>query len=959
MADKSRSVPLRLASLAVLLLLLTASVASWYVARVVVSSQEERLLRARLAEVVLLLDGAFASFQSSLQILGAVSADGGTSPQSFAATAAPLLTDNVVAVGVARQEQGRLVVTHAAGKGIPVGTPLGGQRSEVAERAVDSGKLSAGLVTEGDNSDAPSLLTVAVPIKGGAGRAVAYHESVVAPTTPTPTEEGTPFSELDLALYAAAQPDADQLLLTTTRDLPLDGQAERRSFAVGAERWQLVARSTEPLAGNFARQVPWGLLGMGVVVAVLVAAFVEMTSRRRSYAMSIADQRTVELRTALDELQHARGAMERLVTLGPTLVLRIAPDDHRAVYASPNIERLFGVSQEEAAAPAFLLDRAEPQDRALLEGALADVVADPSSVRTVEFRLRDGAGRFRWVSTLFLHESGEEPEDEVVLAYVLDIDDRRRAEEDLRGREATLRAVFTASPDLIVIVDRGGGIRVANPAAQRLFGSDGSDVEGRPLADLVHPEDKAQVAELLRHQPAGERDGQALRYRAENTDGEWIVLESQSAMLPGDDGDGRVVAVFRDVTDRTRLEEAQKAAREAAESANIAKSEFLSRMSHELRTPLNAVIGFAQLLELGELNTAQREEVAHIVKGGRHLLGLIDEVLDISRIESGGLPLSPEPLLVGDLVSESLDLVRPLAAHREIHLTGTQAGSCDAHIFADRQRLKQVMLNLLSNAVKYNRQGGTVAVSCERLDAGRLRINVSDTGPGIPSDDLPRLFTPFERLGAEQTEVEGTGIGLALSQRLTTAMGGTLELTTAPGKGTTFWVEFPVAEAPTDRYIRLTEADAPAPRRAPESTTYKILYIEDNLANLRLVERVLAQRKNVEIIAAMQGGLGVELVREHQPRLILLDLHLPDMSGEEVLQRLREEPSTADIPVVVVSADATPRQAQRLLAIGATAYLTKPLDVLALLEMVDVVLARPEAMAPSGSPLARMGDGQA
>ncbi|MCU1449134.1 MAG: hypothetical protein JWP02_1304, partial [Acidimicrobiales bacterium] len=235
-----------------------------------------------------------------------------------------------------------------------------------------------------------------------------------------------------------------------------------------------------------------------------------------------------------------------------------------------------------------------------------------------------------------------------------------------------------------------------------------------------------------------------------------------------------------------------QAAREVAEGANNSKNEFLSRMSHELRTPLNAVLGFAQLLELDDARINQQEAVGHILKGGRHLLGLIDEVLDISRIEAGRLDLSPEAVQVSDLLSDALDLVRPLAAERPVHVLGGGAATCDTYVFADRQRLLQVLLNLLSNAVKYNRTGGSVAVSCEEAEPGRLRINVTDTGPGIRPEQLGGLFTPFERLGAEQTSVEGTGIGLALSRRLAEAMGGTVDVASVPGQGSTFWVELPV-----------------------------------------------------------------------------------------------------------------------------------------------------------------------
>ena len=391
------------------------------------------------------------------------------------------------------------------------------------------------------------------------------------------------------------------------------------------------------------------------------------------------------------------------------------------------------------------------------------------------------------------------------------------------------------------------------------------------------------------------------------------------------------------VEQRTR---AMRQAQLSAEAANRSKSEFLSRMSHELRTPLNAVLGFSQLLELDELSGDQEQAVRQITKGGRHLLDLINEILDISQIETGKLALSPEALRVGDLIGESVELVQPLSVERGVHLLGSDLAMCDVYIFADRQRLKQILLNLLGNAIKYNREGGTVSISCARPKSDTLRIQVTDTGPGIAPEHFGSLFTPFERLGAERTTVEGTGIGLALSHRLAEVMGGTLGVESTVGRGSTFWVDFKIVEGPVDRVERLGHLGAAAPvALTPASDLPAILHIEDNLSNIQLIERVLAQRPGVRLIPAMQGRLGVELARQHRPVLVLLDLNLADISGEDVLRMLRDDPATAHTPVAIISADAMPRQAQRMLAAGATAYLTKPIDVRQLLELVDASLA--------------------
>jgi len=377
-------------------------------------------------------------------------------------------------------------------------------------------------------------------------------------------------------------------------------------------------------------------------------------------------------------------------------------------------------------------------------------------------------------------------------------------------------------------------------------------------------------------------------------------------------------------------------ARTAAEKANKAKSEFLSRMSHELRTPLNAVLGFGQLLEMDGLTEEQAENVGQITKGGAHLLDLINEILDISQIETGHMSMSPEAVLVGDVVEAAVSLLRPLAEERGVHLIGGTDHGCNHYIFADRQRLKQILLNLVGNGIKYNRQGGSVSISCFEPVVGTLRIQVTDTGPGIAPDQFHLLFQPFERLGAEQTSVPGTGVGLALSRGLAEVMGGTLDVESTPGRGSTFWVEFPIVESP----VKLFEESNQRAPRVEEPGGFTVLHIEDNLANVELVERVLAQRPEITVVPAMQGRMGIDLARRHRPVLILLDLNLLDIPGSEVLKILRDDPTTADIPVAIVSADAMPRQVQRLLSSGAIDYLTKPIDIHRLLALVDDAVAQ-------------------
>jgi len=407
---------------------------------------------------------------------------------------------------------------------------------------------------------------------------------------------------------------------------------------------------------------------------------------------------------------------------------------------------------------------------------------------------------------------------------------------------------------------------------------------------------------------------------------------------------GRRAYAIKEVERRTR---SLRAAQEEAATANRAKSEFISRMSHELRTPLNAVIGFAQVLELFEdLTENQAKSVKSIKTGGEHLLSLINEVLDISQVEAGRVSLSPEPVSVADVVSETADLLKPAADGRDIAILTPASMHRNQTVFADRQRLKQVLLNLVGNAVKYNRSRGTVTIDCVEAGDGRLRILVTDTGSGIAPAQIPLLFTPFERLGAERTGIEGTGIGLALSKRLTEVMGGTIGVESVVGEGTTFWVEFPTAESPIDRYRRLDGPEA----QEPQEVSRRVLLIEDNLSNVKLIEEVLDHRfPELDLQPVIQGMVGLELAREHQPLLILLDLNLPDVAGEKVLAELRDDPRTARIPVVVVSADATQRQVRRLLSSGASAYLTKPIDVSELMRHIEDAITRSGGLTPAGT----------
>jgi signal transduction histidine kinase/CheY-like chemotaxis protein len=454
--------------------------------------------------------------------------------------------------------------------------------------------------------------------------------------------------------------------------------------------------------------------------------------------------------------------------------------------------------------------------------------------------------------------------------------------------------------------------------------------------DRVHPDDRSDVMAAGGGALAAGGRWEA-EYRVNLTDGtvRWIGIAGQVGL--GDDGKpARLVGVGTDITDRKVGEQRLRQAMAEAEQANHAKNDFLSRVSHELRTPLNAILGFSQLLELDELTESQRESLSQVLSGGRHLLGLIDDVLDISRIESGNLAVSLEPTSVREALAETVALVSSTAAGYGVTVEVPETAWSDAHVRADRRRLKQILVNLATNAVKYNHRGGRVTFLLTSPVPGVLRIGVRDTGQGIPAEQLDRLFTPFDRLGAEQTNVEGAGIGLALSQRLAEMMDATVSVTSEVGTGSTFSLDVDLV----DDAVMAAGAGAQVPEQdAGERSAGTVLYVEDNPSNLRLVQRILERREGIRLLTAGTGGMALSMAGRIPVDVILLDLHLPDMNGAEVLRQLRQRPETARTPVVVVSADASPGQLGRLRAAGADAFLSKPFDIGEFLVTVDGFLA--------------------
>jgi len=527
----------------------------------------------------------------------------------------------------------------------------------------------------------------------------------------------------------------------------------------------------------------------------------------------------------------------------------------------------------------------------------------------------------------------------LALAAIRDMSDRQRA-------EATFQAMLDAAPDAMVGVSSDGIIVMVNVQTEAVFGYTREELLGESIEILV-PERVRDVHPAHRtgyfREPRTRPMGAGLELAGRRSDGVEFPAEISLSSIQTEGGTVALAAI-RDITDRKVKEEETRRAREEADRANQAKSDFLSRVSHELRTPLNSILGFGQLLEMETLPQGQRRAVQQILDAGGHLLDLINEILDIEKIASGRMTLSLEPVHVGEILDEALQLVRPIAGQVGVRLI-EPPHALDIHVRADRQRLKQVLLNLLSNAVKFNRPMGEVRITGEPA-GDSFHITISDTGEGIDPDMMGNLFTAFDRLGAERRGIEGTGLGLALSKSLVETMDGSIEATSSPGEGSSFRIELPLSEPAG--MVGEGAATIAAPSQAAQ-TSRTVLYIEDNLANLQLIEGILAYRPTIELVSAMQGSIGIELARQHRPDLVLLDLHLPDMSGEDVFRRLREDEGTRAIPIVIVSADASRETLRRLEEAGARRFLTKPVNVELFLETIDELLMSmpPTTTAPS------------
>lgn len=520
-------------------------------------------------------------------------------------------------------------------------------------------------------------------------------------------------------------------------------------------------------------------------------------------------------------------------------------------------------------------------------------------------------------------------------------------DQQLRDQHFYTRSLIESNIDALMTTDPHGIISDVNQQMELLTGHTRDELIGSPFKNYFTDPERAQtgIAQVL-------HEGKVTNYEltAQARDGKQTVVSYNATTFHNRDRKLQgVFAAARDITERKQIEVTLQdnyieleSAKAAAEKANLAKSEFLSNMSHELRTPLNAVLGFAQLMasETPPPSQPQKQSIDQILQAGWYLLRLINEILDLAMIESGKVTLSQEAMSLADVLDDCQAMIEPQAQKRGIRMAFPHSDNL-YYVHADRTRVKQVMINLLANAIKYNRDGGSVTIECMKTGENRVRVSVTDTGGGLTPDQVTQLFQPFNRLGQAASTQEGTGIGLVVTKQLVELMGGVIGVSSNVGVGSVFWIELAASSAPVLMYDgnadRGEEARSPVAitTLAPQRT---LLYVEDNPANLALVEQLIARRNDLKLLTAVDGHLGVQLAHAYQPDVILMDINLPGISGFEALEILRNHPATAHIPVMALSANAVPRDIAKGLEAGFFRYLTKPIKVKEFMDALDVVL---------------------
>lgn len=643
---------------------------------------------------------------------------------------------------------------------------------------------------------------------------------------------------------------------------------------------------------------------------------------------------------------------EQLVEASPDAIL-VVDREGRIVMVNRQTERIFGYARGELVGQLIevLIPERYRHDHVPARQAFtaAPVPRPMGSGRVLHGRRRDGHEVRVEVSLTPIRSAGRE----LVSATVRDITERLRLEEEGRRAAAYLLSAVESVADAFLLFDGQDRMVLVNSAARTLLGAvlDGP-VPGRPYAEVL----SAAVARGIFEAPT---DGDA-----ELVD-RWMAyhrnpVAALDLRAPGGrtlraterrTAEGGTVLVIADTTDDTRREDEVRRAHSVAEAASSAKSEFLSSMSHELRTPLNAVLGFAQLLQRDRrtpLTERQLERVAHVIRGGEHLLKLIDEILDLSSIESGRITISPESVALPPVIDEVRATLEPMAARAGIDIRIDPLPATLPAVRADRTRLAQILLNFGSNAVKYGRPGGYARFAVI-TGAESLRVSVEDDGIGIPTRHHGRMFEPFQRAGQEAGPVEGSGIGLAISKRLAELMGGAVGFTSAEGVGSTFWVEVPIQVAQLDS-TRDVGPTGPPPAARTDGPRKLVVYIEDNPSNIAFMRELVEDLPGITLATAPTAEIGLELVRARRPAVVLMDVNLPGISGIEATRRLASWPETRHIPVVALSAAAMPRERVAADDAGFYRYLTKPVQVDELVAVLEELLSGSTGSLDRNSP---------
>jgi PAS domain S-box-containing protein len=564
----------------------------------------------------------------------------------------------------------------------------------------------------------------------------------------------------------------------------------------------------------------------------------------------------------------------------------------------------------------------------------------------ISYRIKTKHGDYMWTQVRADSQRDESGQVTLISGVNFDITEIKKVEAALRESEARQVRIIQASSDGIWewYADRGG-FHFSHRCWELLGYEDLDDVltEGEDRLKIwrrhIYPQDLSKFDNALVEHMAG-RAPFDVEYRLINIKGEVRWIRGRGRAVFNEKGQPIMMSGSNmDITEVKRAEERVIQAKEQAEKANRAKSEFLSSMSHELRTPLNAILGYTQLFEYDDNLTSQQiENVREIRKAGEHLLQLINDVLDLAKIESGSMTVSLEPVLVSRLLDECFTLVQTQADARGIRLSARINEYTGTYVVADLVRCKQALLNLLSNAVKYNHVGGEVEVTLVAQDGQNLRISVRDTGRGIPLQRQNEVFQPFNRLSAENSNIEGSGVGLVITKRLVEMMKGTLDFSSAEGVGTTFWMDFPIAADWTAEALPENRKKDYSPAILNVQRQCKVLYVEDNPTNIRLLQQIFVRYPQLELDIAEEAFLGIYKARSQRPDLIILDINLPGMDGYEVLAVLKNDSATSSIPVIGLSANAMPYDIERGRKAGFFYYLTKPVDINQLIDVFNKLL---------------------